>query len=241
MARRNWMPRKISERAALLEHLDTLLIEYQDTLNITDDDLEMVHKCNEMFKYAIKVAERITTFSKAMFSYLKALNEGPKGRSMIVVPELGSFGTRPEIVPSDIFGFIRNLRGKLMKHKNYTESIGLGLKFLGKERNFKKENYQPILKVKVIGHSLKIITSTIDVNAHTLYYRLAGTAEWIGIPYDIFTGAKFIFEPQIISKNRAEVIEICIQGFLHNEKIGKVSGILTAIIIPKPIGNKRKS
>lgn len=238
MARRNWMPRKISERAALLEHLDTLLIEYQDTLEITDDELGMVHRCNEMFKYVINVAERITTFSKAWFSYLKALNEGPKGISMITVPELGNLGTPPEIAQSDIFGYIRNLRGRLMLHKNYTEAIGLGLKFLGKERNFKKENYIPIIKIRVMGHLIKIITSTVDVNFHIIRYRIAGTTEWL--EGKKFSGAKFIFDPPIISKNRAEVIEICIQGMIKNQLIGEPSVIIKAIIETKPIEKKRK-
>jgi len=238
MPRRNWMPRKISERAALLEHLDILLIEYQDTLDITDDELAMVHRCNEMFKYAINVAERITTFSKAIFSYLKALNEGPKGISMITVPELGDLGLPPEIAPSDIFGYIRNLRGRLLLHKNYTEAIGLGLKFLGKERNFKKESYQPILKTKIMGHQVKIITSTVDVPYHIIRYRIIGTSEWIGSKK--FEGAKFIYDPQIISKNNAEVIEICIQGVIKNVEIGSPSVIIKAVVEIKPIEKKKR-
>ncbi len=239
MARGNWMPRKLSKRAELLDHLDETLRDYKELLNIKETDLETIHNCNMMFKYAMKAARSAATFSRIWNSYLNTLNEGPGGVNLSTIIDFPDLGPKPETVPSNIFGFVRTLRTVLMRHKNYNESIGMALMFLGKEKNFRSDGYKPIIKATGSEHFIHFKTSVIDVKYHNVYFRLAGTEIWI--LGRTFMKSKFRFEVPITSKNRAEVLEVMLKGNLKNKEIGLASDIVTVIIIPKKIAKEKKS
>jgi len=224
MARKNWMPRSIPARARLLAHLDENLKHYKNELGIEQDDLDLVHKCNLMFIYLIKNKKNVASYLKALNSYFNELNEGKYGKNMSVIPKLSDFGLDPEIVPSNIFGFIRELRGILMTRHNYTFGIGLALMFYGAEINFKKDAYKPTIKVIVRGKTIKIITSVIDVKNHQIYLKI-GKSKGFVIGQRMMS-ANMEFELPINTKNVGIPISIMLIGVIHDKEIGKYSDIV---------------
>ncbi len=221
MARRNWMPRSISARVILLAHLDENLKYYKDDLNISDDALERVHKSHLIFAYMFKNQHNLIGFLKAWNYIFNALNEGKKGIPLDQLPKLSDFGLEPEMVPSNIFRFIRDLRSKLIHHPNYSESIGLALWFYGAEINFKKDAYKPTLKVVVNGNKIKVITSTIDVKLHQIDLKVGKSK---GFTYfNKFTRASFEFTIPINTKNVGIPVSIQLIGIVKDKIIGEYS------------------
>jgi len=215
------MPRSIPARAKFLEHLDQNLIHYKDDLNIKQDDLDLVHKCNLIYQYFVKNKKNMASFMKAFNSYFNELNEGKSGKNMSVLPKLSDFGLDPELVPSNIFGFISELRGILMRHGNYLEGIGLALMFYGAEINIKKDKYKPTIKVIVRGKKIKIITSVIDVKNHQIYLKIGKSKGYvIG---ERMGSATFEFELPINTKNVGIPISIMLIGVIHDKEIGDYS------------------
>jgi hypothetical protein len=221
MARRNWMPRSIPARARLLAHLDENLKYYKDDLNISQDNLDRLHKCNLIFAYFIKNKKNVTSFLKAWNSYFNDLNEGKKGLSMDIIPTLADLGAAPEIVPSNIFGFIRQLRRTSMLQDKYTFGTGLALMFYGTEINFKKDAYKPTIKVIVRGNKIKIITSVIDVKIHHIYLKIGKSKSFV-IGQTIVS-ASLEFTIPVNTKNVGIPVSIKLIGVIHSNEIGKHS------------------
>ena len=224
MARRNWMPRSIPARAKFLEHLDQNLIHYKDDLKIEQGDLDLVHKCNLIYAYFVKNKKNLASFIKAFNSYFNELNSGKSGKNLSVLPKLSDFGLDPELVPSNIFGFISELRRTLMNHDNYSVGIGLALMFYGAEINFKKDDYKPTIKVIVRGKKIKIITSVIDVKNHQIYLKIGKSKGYvIG---KRMSSATIEFELPINTKNVGIPISVMLIGVIHDKEIGKYSDIV---------------
>ncbi len=224
MARRNWMPRSIPARAKFLEHLDENLIHYKDDLGISQDTLDLVHKCNLIYAYFIKNKKNVASFLKAFNSYFNELNEGKSGKNMSVLPKLSDFGLDPEIVPSNIFGFISELRRILMNHPNYSFGIGRALLFYGAEINFKKDKYKPTLKVIVRGKTIKIITSVIDVKMHKIKLKIGKSKVWVD--FEKFGKASLEFEIPINTKNVGIPVLIKLIGVIKDMDIGNESDVV---------------
>jgi hypothetical protein len=224
MARKNWMPRGIPARAKLLAHLDATLPLYKDDLNISKTTLDRVHAIHLMFDFMYQNGKKITSFLKAWNSYFNSLNEGKDGIPLGTLPKLSDFGIEPVTVGSNVFGFIRGLRKILMKHVNYSESVGLALMFYGAERNFKKNEYKPTIKIIVTGNVIKIVTSVIDVKSHRIKLKIGKSKVYVD--GEIFSGASLEFKIPVNTKNMGIPVSIKLKGIIKNVEFGNESDIV---------------
>jgi hypothetical protein len=231
MARRNWMPRSYPKRAKLLAHLDEHLIYYKDDLEISQTVLDKVHNCNLMFAYVLQNKKNAATFLKSINSYFNDLNEGNSGLNMDVLPKLTYTGVEPEIVPSNIFAFIRELRRTLMNCDKYTEGTGLALMFYGTEINFNKDKYKPTIKVIVRGNKIRIVTSVIDVKIHQVKMKIGKSKGYVN--GEKIAGASEEFEIPIDTKNVGIPVSIKIVGIIKGNEIGKESDVVEILYMSK--------
>ena len=161
---------------------------------------------------------------KAWNSYFNELNAGKSGKDLSVLPRLSDFGLDPELLPSNIFGFISDLRRILMNHTKYSFGIGRALMFYGAEINFNKDKYKPTIKVIAMGKKIKIITSVIDVKYHQIYLKIGKSKGFVIGKRMMAAGIEF--ELPINTKNVGIPISVMLIGIVHDKEIWDYSDIV---------------
>jgi hypothetical protein len=227
---KSWEPKDEAGRLALMQHLDdTLSLPVYTTAfpELTAGPggvLETIHNIRLMGEYLVGGSGVGESDAKKVNSYKHSFFSGPVGASMALVPTATTYGVVPTIVPADAMGYIRTLRGILMRNKNWSDDIAKALWLYGTDGpSFDPATYVAHYSVHAFPGYMHFHVSTKNVHSHLIYIRKVGTLTW-DAPIR-FDGANW--DVHRISTSSPENLEVMVMGFYDNAET-----VLQSVITP---------
>ena len=234
---KSWEPRDEAGRLALMKHLDETLplaiytTAFPELTAGPGGVLAAIHNIYMMGKYLSGGSSVGESDAKKVNTYKHTFYSGPVGTAMAIVPTATSYGVVPAIVPADAMGYIRLLRGILMRNNNWSDDIAKALWLYGTDgESFVVADYVSHYSVHAFPGYLHFHVSTKNVHLHLIYIRKVGALDWEK-PIQ-FEGANC--DVHRVSGTSPENLEVMIMG-LYKDVETVMPSVITKVTYTMPV------